>query len=53
MVKQPQTLVLSHPRQDLCDFQRARGAPETLSNGEHSLEFTNYEQTTNPFWSPP
>jgi hypothetical protein len=33
--------------------QRARGAPETLSNGEHSLEFTNYEQTTNPFWSPP
>jgi hypothetical protein len=29
-----------------------RSAPETLNNGEQSLDFTYYEQTTNRFWSP-
>jgi hypothetical protein len=29
-----------------------RSALETLNNGEQSLDFTYYEQTTNRFWSP-
>ena len=30
-------------------FNVLRGAPESLSNGEQSLGFTRYEQTTNHF----
>ena len=30
----------------------SQGAPESLRNGEHSLDFTYYEQTTNRFWAP-
>jgi hypothetical protein len=35
-------------REDICaTFNVPRGAPESLSNGEQSLDFTLYEQTSN------
>ena len=40
-------------RDKICaTFNMPRSAPETLNNGEQSLDFTYYEQTTNRFWSP-
>ena len=40
-------------RGEICaTFNVPRGAPESLSNGEQSLDFTYYEQSTNHFWSP-
>jgi hypothetical protein len=40
-------------RDKICaTFNMPRSAPETLNNGEQSLDFTYYEQTTNCFWSP-
>jgi hypothetical protein len=40
-------------RDKICTtFNMPRSALETLNNGEQSLDFTYYEQTTNRFWSP-
>jgi len=37
-------------RDKICaTFNMPRSAPETLNNGEQSLDFTYYEQTTNRF----
>ena len=40
-------------RDKICaTFNVPRGTPESLSNGEPSLDFTYYEQATNHFRSP-
>src|SRR5919202_1834068 len=40
-------------RDKICaTFNMPRSTPKTLNNGEQSLDFTYYEQTTNRFWSP-